>query len=113
MPNFETTIERPCPGTDENCCAGTTAELRTNTIRHARCFIPLLNRKPNLGESDTDGNHRSMVTTHRQHYSTCTKKSDPSGQQATHRDGPDSSAGYGMSGVVIIHSSGTTKYISA
>src|ERR1700728_5175705 len=39
MPNFETTIERPCPGTEENCCAGKIVEWRISTARHAKRFI--------------------------------------------------------------------------
>src|ERR1700735_4596980 len=39
MPNFETTIERPCPGTDENCCARDATQERNTTNRHAKRFI--------------------------------------------------------------------------
>src|SRR6185312_4176088 len=39
IPNFETTIERPCPGIDLNCCAAATPQQRNNTARHARRFI--------------------------------------------------------------------------
>ena len=39
IPNFETTIERPCPGTDANCCAGTIPTLRIDMARNAKRFI--------------------------------------------------------------------------
>jgi hypothetical protein len=39
MPNFETTIERPCPGTDANCCATATTEMQNKMARKAKRFI--------------------------------------------------------------------------
>src|ERR1700677_1524746 len=39
MPNFETTIERPCPGTEENCCASIITEGTHNTASHAKRLI--------------------------------------------------------------------------
>src|ERR1700683_3159095 len=40
MPNLVTTMERPCPGTEESCCAATITGLRSNAATNARCFMP-------------------------------------------------------------------------
>src|ERR1700757_5548325 len=70
IPNFETTIDRPCPGTDANCCAGATMEPKSNMARDGKCFIsPLEWNTVEINMSPGDSSSACNVSV-REHYST-------------------------------------------